>query len=194
MKAGAEYSSLLSVAASLVFVSACFTPDPQTVDGALAYAARAAEQGDTVRLFRILDQEARHALDATLKQRQQAAAIIRDTYPADEREPALRELGDAVDAESTEALFAKRCDSSCIDWFSRNVGAPAAQSTKGDVTSVRTIRDTDIRLRHGSDGWYGIIWRTDELAAERERAARDLAQVQENARVYSARKRLEPNK
>ncbi len=191
MKAGAEYSSLLIAAASLVFTAACFTPDPQTVEGALAYAARAAEQRDTVRLFRILDQETRHALDATLKQRHEAARIIRETYPADEAEPALRELGDAVTAKSTEELFSKRCNSECIDWFSRNIAAPATQSTKGAVTTVRTIRDTTLTLHHGSDGWYGIVWRAEEMATERDRAARDLAQVQENARVYSARKRLE---
>ena len=194
MKADGKYSSLFTVAASLVCVLGCYDPDPRSVDGALAYAARAVEHGDRKQLFRILDQQGRHALDATLKQRQEAARVIQQSYPADEASRALAELGDAITATSSEDLFTKRCDSECFAWFSRNVAAPAEQTSHGDLTTVRTIRDTTITLRHGSDGWYGIVWKTDELAAERDRAARDLAQVQENARVYSTRKRLEsPN-
>lgn len=190
MKATGHYSVLFLVAASLALSLGCFSPDPSSVDGALAYAARAVENGDTRRLFRILDQHGRHALDATFKLRQEAAKTIREHYPPTERDAALRELGDALAANGTEELFAKRCDSSCIEWFGSVVGAPAEQKVVGDLINVRTVRDTKLVMRRGTDGWYGIVWRTDELSAERERAARDLAQIQDNARVYSARRSL----
>lgn len=194
MKTGAEYSVVLSVAASLVCVAGCFSPDPRSIDGALTYAAQAAEAGDTVKLFRILDQRGRHALDATVKLRQESAVIVRDNYPAAEVDAAIQELGDAVDAKDTESLFKKRCDSSCVEWFSSQVAAAAEQRVGGAEVSIRTVRDTNLTLHKGNDGWYGIVWQTEQLAAERERAARDLAQIQDNARVYRERKRLEEPK
>lgn len=194
MKATRHYSVLFLAAASLACAAGCFSPDPQSVDGALAYAARAAEEADTQRLFRILDQRGRHALDATLKLRQQAASVVREQYPSDQQAAALRELGDAATLTSTQQLFAKRCDSNCIDWFRNMVGAAAEQHDQDGLVSVRTVRDTELTLRLGTDGWYGIVWRSDELAAERDRAARDLAQIQDNARVYGARRLLESKK
>jgi len=194
MKTRGHYSVLFLAAASPALLVGCFEPDPRSVDGALTYAARAVEQRDTRRLFRILDQQGRHALDASFKLRHDAAKTIREQYPAAEKDAALRELGDALAATATDDLFAKRCDSSCIAWFDSIVGAPAEQQIVGDLVKVRTVRDTNLTLRLGTDGWYGIVWRTEQLSAERERAARDLAQVQDNARTYSARRALESQK
>jgi hypothetical protein len=194
MKATRHYSVLFLAAASLACTAGCFSPDPRTVDGALAYAARAAEEAVPQRLFRILDQRGRHALDATVKLRQQSATVIRELYPPDQQAAALGELGDAATLNSTEQLFVKRCDSNCIDWFRNTVGAAAEQHDQDGLVRVRTVRDTDVTLRLGKDGWYGIVWRTAELSAERDRAARDLAQIQDNARVYSARRLLESQK
>lgn len=194
MKAGRNYSVVFGAIASLLCIVACFTPDPRSVDGALEYLAGAAHEGDKLKLFRGQDQLARHALDATVKMRNETARIIRDTYPTSAVPNALAELGDTLDVPTSQELFSRRCDAACVDWFSRNLGAAAAQQVTGALVTVRTIRDTTITLRKGTDGWYGVVWRTDEWVAERDRAARDLAQVQENARVYSARRRLEPNR
>lgn len=194
MKAGFNYSVVFSAIASLVCASACFSPDPRTADGALEYLALAANEGDKFKLFRGQDQVARHALDATFKMRHETARIISDTYPASAVPAALAELGDALNVESTLELFFRRCDAACLEWFSRNLGAAAEQQATGALVVIRTINDTKLTLRKGTDGWYGVVWRTDEWVAERDRAARDLAQVQENARVYSARKRLEPTR
>jgi len=193
MKAGSNYSVVFGAIASLLCIVGCFSPDPRSVDGALEYLAGAADEGDKVKLFRGQDQVARHALDGTFRMRNQAASIIRDTYPTSAVPSALAELGDALDVSNSRELFSSRCDAACLAWFSRNIGAATDQQGTGGVVTVRTIRDTELTLRKGTDGWYGIVWRTDEWVAERDRAARDLAQVQENARVYSARKRLEPN-
>jgi hypothetical protein len=194
MKAGADYSVVFTTAATLACALGCFSADPRSVDGALDYASRALEERDTGRLFRILDQQSRHALDATHKSRQDAARIIRANYPADQIPTALAELGDAALAPTTQDLFVKRCDSKCIEWFEDHVAAAAEQHEDRGLTIIRTVRDTTLQLRRGTDSWYGIVWKTAELSAERDRAARDLAQIQENARVYGLRKRLESNR
>src|SRR5262245_28459166 len=71
---------------------ACHEPDPRTVRGALAAAARALESREARAFFPIIDQRARSAMASVVKSRQKAAELIRRDYPEPERTRALAAL------------------------------------------------------------------------------------------------------
>jgi alkylated DNA nucleotide flippase Atl1 len=176
----------------IVWVSACGGgDDPRTVEGALARAASALAQDDPAALFRVIDQRARHALAAIVQARREAAQVVRKSYPAAEQPRALAELGDAQDAADAAALFALRCPASCRGELAAKVGAPAETRQEGAITVVRTARDSELQLYRGSDTWYGIVWQTDALVRERDRAAAELELVQKNAELYGKQQALE---
>lgn len=168
------------------------TPDPRTVEGTLGYMAQAVETGDARMLFRVVDARARHAMISTVSDRRAAAELVRRTYPADQQAAALAALGDAAEARDAADLFARRCGPACMQGIGAMVGPPASVRTEGQETFVRTSKGTEIVLFRKNEGdWYGFVWRTAELAAERDRANRDLHVIQENAATYERRRQLE---
>ena len=177
----------------LLLLSACHDrPDPRTVDGALAYAAEQIEQGSARALFRVIDQRARHAMASIVADRQAAAALVQSAYPEDTRAGGLSELGDAVGAADAATLFERRCDRSCLEALALTIGAPRRTETHDRELTVETARGTELRLYRGDDGWYGIVWNTEALLAERDDANRDLEMVRQNAEVYERRRALTP--
>jgi hypothetical protein len=59
------------------------------------------------------------------------------------------------------------------------------------VTVVHTSRGGELRLFHGTDGWWGIEWNTEALARERTRASAELDLVQKNAALYRKQQALQ---
>ena len=175
----------------LLVASACHAPDPRSVEGALDAAARAIEANDAERLFRVVDERGRHALASIVADRRRAATVVRDTYPGDEAQAVLRSLGDGAEAEDAAALFAGRCMEACMGELAARIGAPTRREERGDEVIVHTSRDTTLRMHLGTDGWWGIVWRTEQLARERDRAAQELRQIRNNADIYRRRRALE---
>ncbi|MCA9532621.1 MAG: hypothetical protein KC593_03045 [Myxococcales bacterium] len=153
----------------------------------LEYAARAIERNDARSLFRVIDARSRHAMASIVADRRAAAELIRNTYPEDQREAALDELGPSIDAEDAAALFAARCDRACMSDLASRIGAPLSQRQDGDELVVETPRGGTLRVTGGGEDWYGIVWRYDELDAERQRANQDRLLVEANARTYQLR-------
>ncbi len=174
-------------------LSGCDTrPDPNEVAGALAFAARAIEDGDSRELYQVIDERARHALHSIVHDRNAAAALVRETYPDSEQRRALAELGDAVTVDSAAGLFAARCDADCREELGAAIGGVERTEEDGDELVVHTTRGEPLRLyRRGEGHWWGIVWRTDELDRERSRANQDLRRVEANAETYRRRDRLE---
>ncbi|MFO0696804.1 MAG: hypothetical protein U0230_24750 [Polyangiales bacterium] len=183
----------LGLVPALSLLASCSgTPDPRTVEGTLGYMAQAVEAGDARMLFRVVDSRARHAMISIVADRHRAAELVRRTYPTDQRDAALAALGDAADASDAPALFAHRCGAPCMQGIGALVGPPANVRTAGQETFVRTSKGTEIVLfRKNAGDWYGFVWRTAELAAERDRANRDLHVIEENAATYERRRQLE---
>lgn len=185
-----------TISLALVSVMACGiggTPDPRELEGAIAYLAVAIERDDPSMLFRAVDARARHAMISIVADRQRAAEIIRVDYPEDQRAAALAELGDAATVEDATALFALRCDTACRHELSQQLGAPTEQRVEGDELVVTTVRGGTLRFHKpsGTDAWYGWVWETDALDAERDHANRDLRQIEQNAETYRRRRALE---
>lgn len=153
-------------------------------------AARAIEQDDGRQLFRVIDQRARHAMHSIVRDRQEAASLIKASYPPAERVLALASLGDAVGVADPPALFAARCDSTCRQEMGRLIGAPVSRERQGEEWVIRTSRGGTLHMYAGSDGWYGIVWKTRALSKERDRAAQELEQIRTNANVHERRKTL----
>ncbi|MET0341996.1 MAG: hypothetical protein ABW252_13405 [Polyangiales bacterium] len=164
--------------------------DPTRIEGAVSRAASAVASHDHAELFSLIDERARFSLASVHHARRQAAGIIRAEYPAEGREAALAELGDAALAETAVDLFRRRCPAACVAALGAPLAAPRTVSEQGDVTIVDTVRDTRITLHRGKDGRYGLVWQTDALIRERSRAAAELDLIQKNARAYQAQRAL----
>jgi len=160
--------------------------------GALAYAARAIENEDSRKLYRVIDERARHALISIVADRRAAADLIRESYPPSERDRALAELGDAAQVEDGEGLFALRCDSECRSEVGARIGGVESSEEDGEELVVHTSREEELRLyRRGEGHWWGIVWRTAALDRERSRANQDLHRIEDNAETYRRRAQLE---
>jgi hypothetical protein len=166
------------------------SPDLRTIRGTLDGAARAVECDDGDALFRVLDGRARLALESISRDRRAAAQLIRADYPATDRAARLRELGDAARAADAADLFSVRCPHACRGKLGASLGAPLAQTQRGDEVEVRTARNGRLCLHRGSDGEWGLCWNVAALIAERARAAQELRQISGNAAVYRKRREL----
>ncbi len=163
----------------------------------MAYAAAALQENDMERLFRVLDERSRHAMFSIVADRTEAARLIRADYPEDEQAAALAALGDGAQVETPAAYFALRCDAACLEDFRANIAAPV-EETPGEVLDeeahpqaealdVTTARGAVSLYRSGTDHWWGLAWQRSALDAERNRASRDLRQIEQNAATYRRR-------
>jgi hypothetical protein len=170
-------------------VLGCTAGDSRTVHGALGRAADAVAAEDAEKLYLVIDQRARFAISSIVKARGRAAAMIRRDYPAEQQAAALAQLGDALDATDVE-LFRRRCTSACFAELAAKVGAPVEEKTIGKEVVVRTTRGGELHLFKGDDGRYGIVWNTQALARERQRAAAEEELVRNNAQTFAKRNAL----
>jgi len=170
--------------------AACYSPDPREVEGALAKAIQAVAEGDKAELFKVIDQRARHALISIVADRRSAAQSIREGYPKENQAAALQELGDAAEANDAVDLFARRCGDDCMRSLRETLAGPRSIERDGKLVHVLTTRGGKLDLYLGSDTWYGIVWNTEELDRERDRAAAEREQIQRNAELYAFRKTL----
>lgn len=182
-----RYTSLFFV----MILQACFSPDPNTVSGLIEAVAQAVEDQDVEQLFRCLDEKARHALWGIVRARQAAKHLIDTDYPEQDRQAALRALGEGAFAESGPALLARRCDQACLGAIGAQLGAPTQVTAVGAVVRVTTTRGSVLELRPPQgNGHYGLIWQSEVLAAERDRAYRELKQIEDNAALYRRKRAL----
>jgi hypothetical protein len=176
-------------ALTVVFAVAC-GPDPHTLEGGLAAAAAAVAARDHAALLRALDERARDSLSSVYFARKAAAEEIRASYPAAAQESALRELGDALQADSDVALFALRCPDACLDALASSLGAPRSVRVDDRISTVTTVRDTEAQLYRADDGSYGLVWESAALMRERTRAAAELDLIKKNGAQYRAQRAL----
>lgn len=183
---GARGTTLLC----LLFISACFDPDPRSARGAIDGAAQAIEAQDGEALYRLIDERGRHALGGIVKARKQARERIEADYPRAEQASAIAALGDGATAENAAQLFAARCEAACMAKIGNLLAAPAREEKTAEGVTVHTVRETEIPMYVGKDTWYGIRWNTEALMAERDRASRELRQIEDNADLYRKQRAL----
>lgn len=166
-----------------VILAGC-SPDLREPAGVLGVVAEGCANNDARALFPALDERSRHALDAIVKGRKKAEALINESYPKEAQSEARSQLGDAIQVENGAALFALRCQGKCLEELCKGVGAPTSQQSQGDTLTVQTVRGGSYTLQRANDGRYGFVWHTDELVRERRRAFAELSSTENNAKVY----------
>jgi hypothetical protein len=188
-------NKMIFVVASFAMLLGCWSPDTREPRGALALASQAVEAGDAQLLFRVIDVRSRHALAAIQRARSEAAGLIRAHYPAEAQASALAQLGDAAVATDVTDLFVRRCPKACQVEIGARLGAPTGekvvQGEAGPELEITTATGGTLRLYKGKEGHYGLVFHRRELSDERDRAARELEQIRQNADVYRKRKALE---
>jgi hypothetical protein len=80
----------------------------------------------------------------------------------------------------------------CRQDLTEQLAAPA--SVEGDAVDVRvlTVRGATLHFhRLAPENWWGLVWHTQELDAERARAAEERRAIEANAAVYERSRRLQ---
>lgn len=172
-------------------------PSDHTPEGAYLRIALDVAEGRMKDAFPYLETEAQWSAYAIRDSRAKACARIRASYPVavagagspspdralrDELLNAYTPLADAPDGADVFALFAEQ-----KGWtrrLRRDLSGVARVETDGERASVVTARGTRYPFRKRDNGIWGLTIFTADLVAESQRAARDLAVVNEAADDY----------
>lgn len=176
--------ALLIVPGSWLISHRPFPPDA-TPEGAYARIALAVSSGKPKDAFAYLETEAQWASYSIRDARKQAASRVKTSYPAAERDRLLagwQGVADAPDGPDAFAALARQ-----RGWIARlekDLSGVAQTEIRGDRATVVTARSTRYSFRRRDNGIWGLTLFTAELAAEAERATRDLEVIQRAADDY----------
>ena len=162
-----------------------FPPDT-TPEGAYDRIALAIAEGRPRDSFAYLETEAQWASFTIRDLRRKACDRVRASYPAAEQGKLLdawQEVADAPDGPDVFALFAAR--RGWVARLERDLSGVAHVEIQGERATVVTARGTRYAFRKRDNGIWGLTLFTAELAAEAERAARDLDVVERAAADYA---------
>jgi len=167
-----------------------FPPDT-TPAGAYARIALAVADQHPRDIFAYLETEAQWASFTLHEVRARARDKVRASYPAGEREKVLgawKDEGDSVDGPDVFARLAAR--RGWLARLERDLSGVEHAEIQGDRATVVTARGTRYPFRRRENGIWGLTIFTAELAAEAERATRDLDLIERDARDYERAKTL----
>jgi hypothetical protein len=173
-----------------LFSTGC-EPDARDVEGGIARAVAAASKHDSAALFHALDQRERFAMAVMVKARKQASRVIRAGYPKEAQAEALARLGDALQADTPEALFGARCQDACMDAIAARLSSPRSVKHHDRLADVETVRGEKLELYRGDDGNYGLVWNTEATRRENSRAFAELDLIKKNADMYAKQRALQ---
>jgi hypothetical protein len=160
-------------------------PGETTPEGAYTRIAYAVAQGHPRDAFAYLETDAQWASYSVRDMRRKACDRVRASYPPDERARPLdawQAEGDAPDGSDVFALLAER--RGWIQRLERDLSGVDHVEVAGERATVVTSRGTRYPFRRRENGIWGLTIFTADLAAEAERAARDLEVVERTAADY----------
>ncbi len=156
----------------------------------MAALADALDRDDLRAVFGRLDRDSREALYGIAEAAREQAAIVRADYPPAERDRELRRIEADVAPDGVE-LFARRCPADCRRALREALGAVVERKQQGEAVVVRTATGGRLRWRKDERGRYRLLWRTEALVAERDRAFQALRDVRRAAELHRRRRRLQ---
>jgi hypothetical protein len=185
--------SLLLIVAAVVALTAIGArainhrpfPADTTPSGAYLRIVLAVSEGRVRDAFPYLETEAQWAAYTIRDARKRACDRVRSSYPADQQKTLLdgwRDESDAPDGADIVALLGAR--RGWIARLERDLSGVASVDVQGERATVVTGRGTRYAFRKRENGIWGLTLFTAELAAEAERASRDLEVVEQAARDY----------
>jgi len=179
----------LFIAGGAVAIARRPFPSDRTPEGAYARIALSIAERRPRDAFAYLETEAQWASYTIRDVRKRACERVRASYPAEERERLLaawREEAEAPGGADVFALLAAR--RGWIPRLERDLSGVTAVEIQGERATIVTARGTRYALRRRENGIWGLTMFTAELAAEAERASRDLEVVIAAARDYDGAK------
>jgi hypothetical protein len=165
-------------------------PADTTPEGAYLRLVLAVSEHRVRDAFPYLETEAQWASYTIRDQRKEACERVRASYPSDERQRLLAgwiEEAGAHDGADVFALLAQQ--RGWIARLERDLSGAAGAEIQGERATVITGRGTRYAFRRRENGIWGLTTFTAELAAEAERAARDLEVVERAAKDYDGARR-----
>lgn len=161
-----------------------FPPEtrPEGAYTRIAYAVAERRPRDA---FAYLETDAQWAAYTVRDMRRKACDRVRASYPPEERARLLdawHVAGDAPDGADVFALMA--VSRGWIGRLERDLSGVQHVEIAGERATVVTARGTRYPFRRRENGIWGLTIFTAELAAEAERAARDLDVVERTAADY----------
>jgi hypothetical protein len=164
-------------------------PADTTPEGAYDRIALAVAERHPREAFAYLETEAQWASFTIRDLRRRACDRVRASYPAADQGKLLdawHEEADAPDGPDVFVLFAARCGWAAR--LERDLSGVAHVDVEGERATIVTARGTRYPFRRRDNGIWGLTIFTAELAAEAERAARDLEVVEQAAADYDRAK------
>ena len=166
-----------------------FPPDT-TPEGAYLRIVLAVNERRVRDAFPYLETEAQWASYTIRDQRRKACDRVWASYPADQQKALLDGWTDeasAPDGADVFALLALR--RGWIARLARDLSGAAGSEIRGERATVITGRGTRYGFRRRDNGIWGLTIFTAELAAEAERASRDLEIVDRSTQDYEGARR-----
>jgi len=192
---------LLVVAAAVVLLAAVGSrainhrpfPADTTPEGAYLRIVLAVSERRVRDAFPYFETEAQWAAYTIRDARKKACDRVRASYPADEQRGLLdrwRDESEAPDGADLLALLGAR--RGWIARLERDLSGVASVDVQGERATVVTGRGTRYAFRRRENGIWGLTLFTADLAAEAERASRDLDVVEQAARDYDSARASAP--
>ena len=186
--------ALAAVAIGLVIAATRMMRVPfaagDTPDGAYARIAKALSEGRPRELFPYLETEAAWACISVHDARRATYDRVLKSYPPSERAALVTELRPMAEAADGEEVFVRTATER--GWLARlrkDLSGSRSVEIVGERATVVTARGTRYAFRRGSNGLWGLTLFTAALAADRDRATRDLAVVTAAASDYDHAKK-----
>ena len=160
-------------------------PPETSPEGAYTRIAYAIAERHPRDAFAYLETDAQWASFSVRDMRRKACDRVRASYPPEERARELdawRAEGEAPDGADVFALLA--VSRVWVERLERDLSGVEHVEIAGERATVVTSRGTRYAFRRRENGIWGLTMFTAELAAEAERAARDLDVVERTAADY----------
>jgi len=160
-------------------------PDPNTLEGAFARMAEAAEQGSVSDLFAALDDDSRGSVSSIHRAQREAARIVGRDYPAAERARAAGRWRIGADARDPAGVFVDWCsDAGCLDEVRDRLSSISRTVIHGDRARVKVRRGREYPFARSGAGRWGLALFQDRLGRWKLEVYRDLEAIRSAARIY----------
>jgi hypothetical protein len=160
-------------------------PSDKTPEGAYLRVVTAVNRGKPELAFAYTETQAQHAAYTIRDARKRAKAMVIADFPPAEQAASLAPFAafaDAPDGADIFAIYARQ--RGWLDRLRRDLSGIVKVETQGDRATIVTVKGTRYAFRRRDNGIWGMTLFTAALAAEAERASRDLALIEQSAADY----------
>lgn len=162
-------------------------PDDKSPKGSYYRVMAAVNRGQADAVFPYVETDAQHAAFTIGDYYRRARQVIEETYPEPQRSTELERLGRLALVEPGPGVFAWYAEHyGWVERLRQDLSGVSRVEIEGDRATVETARGTRYPFRRRDTGMWGLTLFTARLLADRDKAARDLAQIQAAAADYRA--------